>query len=135
MQKSFIVVGSLALVLVLAGCSGPKGEKGDKGDTGENGPAGSAGPQGPPGPPGKDGKDGLSPPPQFRIVRSSTDGGMAKPAICALDEVMVSATCLSKTGSVNQAPKTIGDNGASCEPQSGQTDTPATVILCAKRGN
>jgi hypothetical protein len=135
MQKSFIVAGSLALVLVLAGCSGPKGEKGDKGDTGENGPAGSAGPQGPPGPPGKDGKDGVSPPPQFRVVRSSTDGGMAKPAICAIDEVMVSATCLSKTGSVNQAPKTIGDNGASCEPQPGQTDTPAAVILCAKREN
>jgi hypothetical protein len=135
MQKSFIVVGSLALALVLAGCSGPKVEKGDKGDTGENGPAGSAGPPGPPGPPGKDGKDGVSPPLQFRVVRSSTDGGMAKPAICAVDEVMVSATCLSKTGSVNQAPKTIGDNGASCEPQSGQTDTPAAVILCAKREN
>lgn len=133
MQKSFIVAGSMILALALAGCSGPKGDKGDKGDTGDVGPAGSPGPQGPPGRPGKDGRDGVSPAPQFRVVRSSADGAMTNPAICAVDEVMVSATCISKTGTVNQAPKTIGDNGASCEPQSGQTDTPAAVILCAKR--
>jgi hypothetical protein len=58
---------------------------------------------------------------------------MAKAAMCGIDEVMVSATCLSKTGSVNEAPKTIGDNGASCDPQSGQTEPPAAVILCTKR--
>jgi hypothetical protein len=29
MQKSIIVVFSLALALVVAGCSGPKGDKGD----------------------------------------------------------------------------------------------------------
>jgi hypothetical protein len=34
---------------------------------------------------------------------------------------------------VNQAPKTIGDNGASCDPQPSQTQAPEAVILCAKR--
>ena len=53
--------------------------------------------------------------------------------MCAEDEVMVSATCLSKIGSVNETPKTIGDNVATCEPLSGQTETPEAVILCAKR--
>jgi Collagen triple helix repeat (20 copies) len=135
MQKSLIVAGSLVLALVVSGCSGPKGDKGDKGDTGETGQAGSPGPQGPPGKTGKDGKDGVSPPAAFRVVRSTTDGAMTNAAICAVDEVMVTATCMSKTGSVSQSPKTIGENGASCEPQSGQTDSPTAVILCAKRDN
>lgn len=60
------------------------------------GAAGPPGPQGPPGRPGKDGKDGVSPPPRFRVVRSSTDGGMAKPAMCAVDETMMSATGIAK---------------------------------------
>ena len=58
---------------------------------------------------------------------------MTKPAVCGVDEIMVSATCMSKLGSVNQAPKTIGDNGASCDSQPGQTEVPEAVILCAKR--
>jgi Collagen triple helix repeat (20 copies) len=135
MQKFFIVALSVALTLAVAGCSGPKGDKGDKGDAGQNGSPGSPGPQGSPGAPGKDGRDGVSPPPQFRVVRSSIDGAMTKPAMCAIDEVMVSAMCLSKTGSVNQAAKTIGDNGASCEPQPNQTDSSSAVVLCAKREN
>jgi Collagen triple helix repeat (20 copies) len=133
MKKPFVVASGLALALALAACSGPKGDKGDKGDTGQAGQSGAAGKQGDPGPPGKDGRDGVSPPAQFRVVRSATDGAMAKPAMCGIDEVMVSATCLSKTGSVNETPKTIGDNGASCDPQSGQTDAPQAVILCTRR--
>jgi hypothetical protein len=58
---------------------------------------------------------------------------MAKEAMCAVDEVMVSATCMSKLGSTNQAAKTVGDNGATCDAQSGQADAPTAVILCAKR--
>ncbi len=58
---------------------------------------------------------------------------MAKAAMCAVDEVMVSATCISKLGSVNEAAKTIGDNGATCDAQSGQPDAPAAVLLCTKR--
>src|SRR5271169_6263535 len=133
MQKSVFVAGSLALALVLAGCSGPKGDKGDKGekgDPGQSGAAGSPGPQGPPGPAGKNGENGVSPPPQFRVVRSSSDGGVSRPAMCGVDEVMVSATCLSKTGSVDQAPKTITDSGATCDPRPGQSDIPEAAILC-----
>jgi hypothetical protein len=135
MLTAFNVASALALAALVAGCSGPKGDKGDKGDAGPPGQQGQNGQQGPEGKPGRDGKDGVSPPPpvQFRVVRSATDGGMAKPALCAVDEIMVSATCLSKLGSVNQAPKTLGDNGASCDPQSGQTEPPEAVILCAKR--
>jgi hypothetical protein len=133
MQK-FIVVGlGLALALAVTGCSGPKGDKGDKGDKGENGAAGSPGAPGPQGPQGPAGRDGVSPPAQFRVVRSTSDNGMAKEAMCAVDEVMVSATCMSKLGSTNQAAKTIGDNGATCDAQSGQADAPTAVVLCAKR--
>jgi hypothetical protein len=133
MQKSIAVILSLTLALVVTGCSGPKGDKGDKGDKGENGAAGSPGKEGAQGPQGPAGKDGVSPPPQFRVVRSTSENGMAKEAMCAVDEVMVSATCMSKLGSANQAAKTIGDNGATCEAQSGQADAPTAVILCAKR--
>jgi hypothetical protein len=133
MPRFFILAGVLSLMLAVAGCSGPKGDKGDKGDAGPPGQQGQNGKQGPEGKPGQTGKDGVSPPPQFRVVRSAADTGMAKPAMCSVDEVMVSATCLSKAGLVNQAPKTLGDNGASCDAQSGQTETPEAVILCTKR--
>jgi hypothetical protein len=133
MPRFFILAGVLSLMLAVAGCSGPKGDKGDKGDAGPPGPQGENGKQGPEGKPGQNGKDGVSPPPQFRVVRSAADGGMANPAMCSVDEIMVSATCLSKAGIMNQAPKTLGDNGASCDAQSGQTAVPEAVILCAKR--
>jgi len=133
MKKSLMVACSLLFALSVAGCSGPKGDKGDKGEKGDPGPAGAEGPpgpQGPIGPSGKDGQNGVSPPPQFRVVRSSSDGGVS---MCGIDEVMVSATCFSKIGSADQAPKTIGDSGAACEPRPGQSDVPNVVILCAKR--
>jgi hypothetical protein len=136
MKNPVFVAGSLALMLALAGCSGPQGDKGDKGEKGDPGPsgaAGSPGPQGPPGPAGKNGENGVSPPPQFRVVRSSSDGGVSRPAMCGIDEVMVSATCLSKTGSANQAPKTVTDSGAACDPRPGESDLPEAVVLCAKR--
>ena len=132
-MKSHSVAAYLALCIALAGCSGPKGDKGEKGDAGPVGAAGQAGPQGPAGAPGKDGKDGVSPPAQFRVVRSVSDGAMSKAAMCDVNEVIVSAMCVSKLGSISQTPKTVGDNGAECAPQSGQTDAPETVILCAKR--
>jgi hypothetical protein len=124
---------SVALALVVTGCSGPKGDKGDKGDAGANGSPGSPGPQGPQGPPGKDGRDGVSPPAQFRVVRSTADGAMAKTAMCDVNEVIVSALCVSRLGPESQVPRTIGDNGASCEPRSGQAEAPQAVILCTKR--
>lgn len=139
MRKSIFFVGSLAIALAGAGCSGPKGDKGDKGEKGDPGPAGPAeppgpaGPPGPIGPPGKNGENGVSPPPQFRVVRSSSEGGVSRPAMCSVEEIMVSATCLSKTGSVNQAPKTISDTGAVCDTGPGQSDIPEAVVLCAKR--
>jgi hypothetical protein len=136
MRKSIRVVCGLAVALAMAGCSGPKGDKGDKGekgDPGAAGPAGPAGPQGPQGAAGKNGENGSSPPPQFRVVRSSAEGGVSRPAMCGVDEVMVSATCISKTGSADQAPKTLNDTGAACDPRPGQSDVPETVILCAKR--
>src|SRR5277367_1265329 len=133
MKNPVFVAGGLALMLALAGCSGPKGDKGETGDPGPSGAAGPPGPQGPPGPAGKNGENGVSPPPQFRVVRSSSDGGVSRPAMCGVDEVMVSATCLSKTGSVDQAPKTITDSGATCDPRPGQSDIPEAAILCTKR--
>jgi hypothetical protein len=133
MPRIFGLTSALTLTLIVAGFSGPKGDKGDKGDAGPPGQQGQNGQQGPAGKPGQNGKDGVSPPLQFRVVRSAADGGMAKPAMCSVDEVMVSATCLSKAGLVNQAAKTLGDTGASCDAQSGQTETPEAVILCAKR--
>jgi len=136
MQNAFLLAGGLALALAVAGCSGPKGDTGDKGEKGDPGPSGSegaTGPQGPSGSPGKNGENGVSPPPQFRVVRSSSDAGVSRPAMCSVDEVMVSATCLSKAGSVNQPPKTIPDSGAACDPRPGQSDVPETVVLCAKR--
>jgi len=87
---------------------------------------------GPPGLPGKDGKDAVAPP-QFRVVRSSNDGGVTKPALCGVDEVMVSATCVATAGSLTQAPTTLGTTGASCGQSAGQTEAPLAVILCAKR--
>src|SRR5271167_562268 len=114
MLKAFAVVSCLPLVLTLLGCSGPKGDKGDKGakgEKGDQGPVGWAGPAGPPGPqgpPGKNGENGVSPPPQFRVVRSSSEGVVSRPAMCAVDEVIVSATCLLKNGSADQAPKALG---------------------------
>ncbi len=136
MQKSLVVACTLSVALALAGCSGPKGDKGDKGEKGDPGPAGAngaPGPQGPQGPAGKNGENGVSPPPQFRVVRSTSDGGFSQPAMCGSDEVMVSATCLSQTGSVNTAPKTISDTGAACDPKPGESEIPQAVILCAKR--
>jgi hypothetical protein len=58
---------------------------------------------------------------------------MSKPAMCDVTEVIVSAMCVSKLGSMSETPKTVGDNGAECAPQSGQADAPETVILCTKR--
>ena len=133
MRKSIFVAGGLAIALALAGCSGPKGDKGDKGEKGDPGPAGPPGPPGPIGPPGKNGENGVSPPPQFHVVHASSEAGISRPAMCGVDEVMVSATCLSKTGSVNQAPKTISDTGAACDTGPGQSDIPEAVVLCAKR--
>ena len=124
----------LLSALALSGC-GVKGDKGDKGDRGEAGPAGPAGPPGPQGlagPPGKDGRDGVSPPLPFRVVRSETDGGISKPAMCGTNEVMISATCITKSGDAALPPRTLGDSGASCDAKPGQSDPPQAVILCTK---
>ena len=75
----------------------------------------------------------VSPPPQFRVVRGATDGGMVKPAMCGAEEVMVSATCLVKVGEIAETPRALGDNGASCDAQPGQSNPPQAIILCAKR--
>src|ERR1700683_266029 len=115
MQKSYMLACGLVLALAVAGCSGPKGDKGDRGEKGEQG------------------KAGVTSPPQFRVVRASADGVVSKPALCGTDEVMVSATCLSRTASVNQAPKTLSDTGAACDPRPGESEIPDVVILCAKR--
>jgi hypothetical protein len=133
MPRSFMVAWGLVLALAVAGCSGPKGDKGDKGEKGDPGAAGAAGPAGAQGPAGKDGKDGITPPPQFRVVRGSAQGVVSNPANCGTDEVMVSATCLSKTGSVNQAPKTLGTTGAVCDPRPNESEIPDVVILCEKQ--
>jgi hypothetical protein len=137
MKQTTLSICVLLSALALASC-GVKGDKGDKGDKGEKGDAGPMGPPGAPGldgRPGKDGKDGVSPPALFRVVRSATDGGMDKPAlaICGLEEVMVSATCIPKSGDLAQTARTFSNNGASRDPKPGQSKIPQAVILCAKQ--
>jgi hypothetical protein len=135
MKHSTLLICALLSAVALSGC-GVKGDKGDKGDKGEAGPVGQAGPPGPQGldgRPGKDGRDGVSPPLPFRVVRSEPDGGISKPAMCGTNEVMISATCITKAGDAAQAPRTLGDNGASCDAKPGQSDPPQTVILCIKQ--
>jgi hypothetical protein len=135
MPKSIFVIIALSSALALSACGvkGDKGDKGDRGDAGPPGPVGAPGPQGPAGAPGKDGRDGVSPPPQFRVVRGGKDGGITKPAMCDTDEIMVSATCMVSSGDVTEAPRTLGDNSASCDARPGQSNPPQAVILCAKR--
>jgi hypothetical protein len=130
--KERAIVFALISGLILSGCD-TKGDKGDKGDMGAAGPVGPAGPQGlqgPPGPSGRDGKDANSSPPQFRVVRSSTEG-VTKPAMCDANEIMISATCVPTKGAGSQTPRTL-ENGASCEARPRQ-ETLQAVILCAKR--
>ena len=134
MKQPTVLTCVLLSALALSGC-GVKGDKGDKGDRGEAGPPGQTGPagaQGAAGPPGKDGRDGVSPPLPFRVVRSEADGGISKPAMCGTNEVMISATCISKSGDAALAPRTLGDSGASCDAKPGQSDPPQAVILCTK---
>jgi Collagen triple helix repeat (20 copies) len=135
MKHPTLLICALLSAVALSGC-GVKGDKGDKGDKGEAGPMGQAGPLGPQGVdgrPGKDGRDGVSPPLPFRVVRSEPDGGISKPAMCGTNEVMISATCIAKAGDAAQAPRTLRDNGASCDAKPGQSDPPQTVILCIKQ--
>ena len=134
MARSLLPLFALCLAVNLSGCGGTpiKGDKGDKGDTGAAGAPGQQGQPGPPGAPGKDGKDAVAPP-QFRVVRSSNDGGTPKPALCGVDEVMVSATCVVTTGSLTQAPTTLGTTGASCGQSAGQTEAPLAIVMCAKK--
>jgi hypothetical protein len=135
MKQRTLAICALLSALALNGCGakGDKGDKGDRGDAGPMGPAGPAGPQGLAGPPGKDGRDGVSPALPFRVVRSEADGGISKPALCGASEVMVSATCIVKAGNEAQTPRTLGDNGASCDAKPGQSDPPAAVIICMKQ--
>jgi hypothetical protein len=78
MARSLLLLIALCSAARLSGCGGTpvKGDKRDKGDTGAAGRPVSA--------PGKDGKDAVAPP-QFRVVRSSNDGGTPKPALCGVD--------------------------------------------------
>jgi hypothetical protein len=134
MNQPTLLFCVLLSALALSGC-GIKGDKGDKGDKGEAGAMGASGPPGPEGvagAPGKDGRDGVSPPLPFRVVRSEADGGISKPAMCGTNEVMISATCITKAGDAGLAPRTLGNNGASCDAKPGQSDPPEAVILCTK---
>lgn len=134
MKKHRLLAIALCSAVSLSGCGGApvKGDKGDKGDTGAAGAPGRQGQPGPAGPPGKDGKDAVAPP-QFRVVRSSNEGGVPKPALCSADEVMVSATCVVTHGSVSQAPTTLGTTGASCGQSPGQTEASLAIVLCVKK--
>lgn len=134
MARSVLLAIALCSALGLSGCGGApqKGDKGDKGDTGAAGAPGQQGQPGPPGPAGKDGKDAVAPP-QFRVVKSSNDGGVPKPALCAPDEMMVSATCVVPAGALTQAPTTLGTTGASCNPSEGQSEVPLAIVLCSKK--
>ena len=135
MKHPIFVVCVMVSAIALSGCGvkGDKGDKGDKGEAGAVGPAGPPGQQGIAGAPGKDGRDGTSPPLPFRVVHSEPDGGISKPAMCGTDEVMISATCIVKAGDAALAPRTLGDNGASCDAKPGQADPPQAVILCTKQ--
>ena len=134
MKQPRLLICVLICALALSGCGvkGDKGDKGDRGEAGPMGPPGAAGPQGPAGPPGKDGRDGVSPPLPFRVVRSAVEGSVSKPATCATDEIMVSATCIVKAGDISEAPRTIGESGAACDTRPGQSEPPQAVIVCTR---
>jgi hypothetical protein len=53
--------------------------------------------------------------------------------MCGTNEVMISATCIAEAEDAAQAPRTLGDTGASCDAKPGQSDPPQTVILCVKQ--
>jgi hypothetical protein len=122
------------LTLAVAGCS-VRGRQRDKGDPGQNGARGPRAPAVL--------RDYLArrrvTATQFRVVVSScrriVGGERVAEAhnVVRQTEVTVSATYSSKISSVNDAPKTIGDSGATCDTQSDQTEIPEAVILCANR--
>jgi hypothetical protein len=68
---------------------------------------------------------GLSDPAMMEVSRT--------PALCGVDEVMVSATCVVTAGSLTQAPTTVGTTGVSCGQSAGQSEAPLAIVLCAKR--
>ena len=125
------------LALVLSGC-GVKGDKGDKGDRGEAGPGGTNRP-------GRTcrARNSLL----ARTVATAFHRRCRFPKWRASEarrrnfkvrdvrhqEVMISATCISKSAAMLAlAPRTLGDSGASCDAKPGQSDPPQAVILCTK---
>jgi hypothetical protein len=138
-RQMFRVVSAVAVMLLLAACSGPQGPKGDRGEKGDSGVAGAvgpAGPAGPPGPAGPAGKDGPKGDPgtSGSIIRVVKVQGSEAAASCNGDEFMMSAFCGFEGAPTSRQPEiSAGGNGARCT-----TDTPGpesifTVIACVKR--
>lgn len=121
MRLSLTIVACVAAVS-LAGCfEGPKGEKGDPGAPGVNGNDGQQGEKGDPGSTKAGSLD-------LRVITSATAGSRAS---CGPDEIMVSASCMTPTGSTTLAPTTT--NGMSAECKGARQSSAIAVILCAKR--
>src|SRR5215472_17839960 len=133
-QQMFRVVSAVAVMLLLAACSGPQGPKGDKGDKGDAGvagpagpagangpadPAGAAGPAGPAGAPGSSGKN-------LSILINPANGTCP-----GADEVIVSGYCFTDGNRVPfPSMELLGNNRtAACTPPGG---TIQMVLICAK---
>jgi len=141
-QQMFRVVSAVAVMLLLAACSGPQGPKGDKGDKGDAGvagpagPAGANGPAGPPGPSGPAGKDGPKGDPgtSGSIIRVVKVQGSEAAASCNGDEFMMSAFCGFEGAPTSRQPEiSAGGNGARCTTDSPGPESIFTVIACVKR--
>jgi Collagen triple helix repeat (20 copies) len=120
----------------LAGCfEGPKGDKGEPGAAGPPGPQGEQGKAGPAGLPGKDGKDGIQGPagPSSAVYVKSLDsnacGSVGCTSECGTDEIIASATCLSREGATLQPSIRAGGIWTASCP------TPSTgmVLLCSRK--
>jgi hypothetical protein len=109
------------------GPPGPMGETGlpgEPGPTGEPGPAGSTGERGPPGPPGELGSIPTAEP--GKAVLRVLLGRPSKS--CAVDELLISAYCVSAADEIQAVPFIIPPRAARCV---GVLD-PRVVITCAK---
>ena len=129
MKRSVTNATSPMLGLAVAGCSGPRATRAMRAKTKRRARQRRRSS-------GTTWQGGVSPPPNFRLVVSSDRRwrtGWRSPQCVRRTEVTVSATYSSKIGSVNDAPKTFGDSGATCNTQSDQTEIPEAVILCANR--
>lgn len=120
------ILTATVLCVAVAACSkapekgakgdpGPAGPQGEKGETGVQGPPGIAGPQGPAGTPG--------PASAVRIITKNCSSE-ACTAVCADNEVLVSAYC----GPTRNAATFLAERSASCGLIANSSASPLVAV-------